>query len=58
MDKHIHGPTNAFQMFDSAKSGVLTFEDFSSLIEKLHQAAFKEVPTYQIMKDLYDEIDV
>jgi hypothetical protein len=57
MSNHMHGAANGFHMFDN-KTGVLAYSDFCSLITALYKAAFKEPPTYQVMKDIYDSIDV
>lgn len=57
MGKHMHGAVNGFHMFDN-KTGVLAYSDFCNLITALYKAGFKEPPTYQVMKDIYDAIDV
>lgn len=45
-------------MFDVSKNGSLAFSEFNSLVQKLYEVAGKEQPTYSVVKDLYDAIDV
>lgn len=58
MSNHMQNFKNAFEMFDTSKNGTLAFSEFNSLIQKLYQAAGKDAPTYSVVKDLYDAIDV
>ena len=44
--------------FDVEKDGRITFADFSKLVTKAHELAGEKVPTYPIIKDLFDTIDV
>lgn len=51
-------PIDAFDNFDTSRSGNLTYTDFSSLIIKLYKSDNNPVPTYQVLKDLFDSIDI
>lgn len=58
MSRHMSSAVDAFDKFDSDRNGFLTYTDFSNLIVKLHEVAGRDTPTYQVMKDLFDIIDV
>ena len=58
MCRYMSSPLDAFNNYDSSRDGTLTYSEFSHLVVQLYKAASKEVPTYQVMKDLYDCIDV
>lgn len=38
--------------------GKLTYQEFSKLVVRLHQLADEKQPTYPIIKDLFDTIDI
>lgn len=44
--------------FDLEKDGRITFADFCKLVTKAHELAGEKPPTYPIIKDLFDTIDV
>ena len=44
--------------FDLEKDGRITFADFCKLVTKAHELAGEKAPTYPIIKDLFDTIDV
>ena len=47
-----------YVQFDVDKNGRITFSDFSKLIAKLHEMSGEKTPTYPIIKDLFDTIDI
>lgn len=55
---HMGSPTDAFNNFDSARTGSLSYDDFNKLIEKIYELHGEAGPNYQVMKDLFDIIDV
>ena len=44
--------------FDKEKDNRITFADFSKLVLKAHELADEKSPTYPVIKDLFDTIDV
>ena len=58
MHKYMSSPIDAFDNFDTSRAGQLTYTDFSNLIIKLYKADNNAVPTYQVLKDLFDIIDI
>lgn len=58
MNLHMTSANDAFRYFDAEKDGRITFADFSKLVTKAHELAGEKVPTYPIIKDLFDTIDV
>jgi len=44
--------------FDLEKDGRITFADFSKLVVKAHELAGEKAPTYPVIKDLFDTIDI
>lgn len=55
---HMKSPQNAFEIFDSEKSGKLTFTNFNDLVIELSKLTKSQVPPFGIIKDLFDEIDI
>ena len=49
---------DAFRFFDIEKSGKITFSDFSKLVKTVHEIASEQVPTYPVIKDLFDSVDI
>ena len=47
-----------FVQFDLEKDGRITFADFSKLVTKAHELAGEKAPTYPVIKDLFDTIDI
>lgn len=47
-----------FAQFDVEKDGRITFADFCKLVTRAHELAGEKPPTYPIIKDLFDTIDV
>jgi hypothetical protein len=58
MNLHMTSANDAFRFFDVDKNGRITFSDFSKLIAKLHEMSGEKAPTYPIIKDLFDTIDI
>jgi len=58
MNLHMTSANDAFRFFDVDKNGTITFTDFSKLVSKVHEMAKETPPTYPVMKDLFDTIDV
>jgi hypothetical protein len=44
--------------FDSSKQGRLSFLDFNALVTKVHEVAHENCPTYLVVKDMFDSIDI
>ena len=44
--------------FDAEKDGRITFADFCKLVTKAYELAGEQAPTYPVIKDLFDTIDV
>ena len=44
--------------FDIEKDGRITFVAFSKLVSKVHELAGEKAPTYPVVKDLFDTIDI
>jgi len=58
MNLHMTSANDAFRFFDVEKDGRITFADFCKLVTKAHELASEKPPTYPIIKDLFDNIDV
>lgn len=58
MNLHMTSANDAFRFFDAEKDGRITFLDFSKLVQKAHELAGEKSPTYAVIKDLFDTIDV
>ena len=48
----------SFVQFDLEKDGRITFADFSKLVFKAHELNGEKAPTYPVIKDLFDTIDI
>ena len=44
--------------FDESKLGKLTYQEFSNLVIKAHEIAGDKAPSYPVIKDLFDTIDI
>ena len=51
-------PKDAFLNFNEDRTGKLTYEQFNRLIVKLAQLAREESPSFSIIRDLFDYIDL
>ena len=58
MHRHMGGFSDAFDRFDSGRGGTLNYTDFQRLLNKLHSVSDNPLPTHQVMKDLFELIDV
>jgi Ca2+-binding EF-hand superfamily protein len=58
MTLHMKGPQAAFELFDKANQGKLTFANFHDLIKELSKLSGEDVPPFSIIKDMFDEIDI
>lgn len=58
MTLHMKGPQAAFELFDKANQGKLTFANFHDLIKELSKLSGEDVPPFGIIKDMFDEIDI
>ena len=47
-----------FVQFDLEKDGRIAFNDFNKLVVKAHELAGEKEPTYLVIKDLFDTIDI
>ena len=57
MHGYMLSPKDAFQQFDPDKTGYLNFPSFSKLIQKLCVLAKDPVPSFAVLKDIFNLID-
>ena len=57
MDTHMTSSQDAFRFFDLDSKGHLTNQEFRSLILELFEKAGEAVPSYHVIKHLFDYID-
>ncbi|KAL4439089.1 hypothetical protein ABPG74_008864 [Tetrahymena malaccensis] len=61
MNEDIHyymiSPIDAFRIFNEERNGKLTFNQFTELVKKLCQMSKQELPSFAIIKDLFQIID-
>ena len=50
--------SKAFKLFDEDNTGRMTFDQFNKFLIKLSQLSSTPVPSFAIIKDLFDFIDV
>lgn len=55
---HMTSANDAFRFFDKDKNNELIFSEFSHLVSKVHELAGETTPTYPVIKDLFDTIDI
>jgi len=58
MTMHMTSANDAFRFFDIEKTGRITLAEFIKLVNKVHELAGEKAPTYPIIKDLFDAIDI
>ena len=59
MNKHFASPLDAFMQFSMTQTaGILTYLQFSQLIMQLYSIAGLRPPTYSVVKDMFDLIDI
>ena len=51
-------PKDAFYKFNNDNTGRMTFDQFNKFIIKLSQLSSQKVPSFAIIKDLFDFVDV
>jgi Ca2+-binding EF-hand superfamily protein len=51
-------PRDAFNQFDIERSGKLSFNAFTSLVQRLSELSREPVPAFPVIKDLFDIIDI
>lgn len=51
-------PKDAFRQFDPERSGRLTYASFTALVNKLHSLANEPAPSFTVVKDLFELIDI
>ena len=51
-------PKDAFKQFDSERLGFLRFQNFSDLLKKLSELNKEPLPSFSVLKDLFDIIDI
>eukprot|EP00828_Plagiopyla_frontata_P045006 TRINITY_DN7556_c0_g1_i1.p1 TRINITY_DN7556_c0_g1~~TRINITY_DN7556_c0_g1_i1.p1 ORF type:complete len:364 (-),score=67.45 TRINITY_DN7556_c0_g1_i1:210-1301(-) len=51
-------PKDAFRQFDYLREGRLTLDQFNEFIVKLHQLNGQQCPPFNVIKDLFDFIDI
>ena len=49
---------DAYAAFDKSQVGKMSFIDFSYLIQELARTAKQETPSYTVIKDLFDAINI
>lgn len=55
---HMTSANDAFRFFDTDKNNCLSFTDFSRLVTKAHELAGEKPPTFLVVKDLFDTVDI
>lgn len=58
MYSYMLSPNDAFWQFDSIRSGRLVFGQFQAMVTRLCQLAGDNVPAFNVIKDLFDYIDI
>ncbi|CAG9333497.1 unnamed protein product [Blepharisma stoltei] len=58
MSHYMLSPKDAFEQFDTQRSGKLSFNAFSALIKRLCELANEPFPPFNVIKDLFDIIDI
>lgn len=51
-------PKDAFLQFNEDRTGRLTYEQFNKLVVKLSQMAREDPPSFPLIKDMFDFIDI
>lgn len=51
-------PKDAFRNWNNPRSGYLNFEEFYKMISKIYEQASEKLPEFQIIKEIFDYIDV
>lgn len=51
-------PKDAFEQFDSQRSGLLNFPSFTTLVKRICELAKEPIPPFNVLKDLFDIIDI
>jgi Ca2+-binding EF-hand superfamily protein/nucleoid DNA-binding protein len=49
---------DAFNQFDPERSGRLTFNNFTALVQRISELAREPAPAFPVIKDLFDIIDI
>jgi Ca2+-binding EF-hand superfamily protein len=57
MHGYMLSPKDAFHQYDPDRTGFLTFPAFSRLIHKLCELAIDPVPSFAVLKDIFNLID-
>lgn len=58
MYSYMLNPNDAFRQFDYARSGKLTFANFTKLINRLCELSGEKRPAFNVIKDLFEHIDI
>lgn len=58
MFMYMLSPRDAFNQFDKERNGNLNFEDFVSLMNKLCELSKESLPSYTVLRDLFEIIDM
>ena len=56
--RHLISPRDAFARFDASRTGKLSYADFAKLVNTAYSAGALEVPSYPVLKDLFDIVDI
>jgi len=51
-------PKDAFLTFNQDRTGKLTYDQFTQMVTKLSQLAREDVPSFPLIKDMFDFIDI
>jgi len=51
-------PKDAFLTFNQDRTGRLTYDQFTQMVTKLSQLAREDVPSFPLIKDMFDFIDI
>lgn len=55
---HMTSVNDAFRYFDPDGEGALAFSDFNRLVTKVHELANEKAPSYAVIKDLFEVVDI
>lgn len=57
MHTYMVSPSDAFSHYDTKKIGMLSYQEFTTLVVGLFDCAGQIPPSYPVLKDLFDCID-
>lgn len=54
---HMDSAFNAYRMFDTSRGGRMSLIDFDQMVSQLMRLANKPMPSYVVVKDMFDALD-